>query len=73
RDVLYWGIAGAIPQARGSLDGRTRAALERRPRTARSPGALPLERRGVGSRHKISRAGGASARALRPDSSAGRV
>ncbi|CAM9145573.1 unnamed protein product, partial [Ectocarpus sp. 12 AP-2014] len=54
-------LSGAIPQARGSLDGRTRAALERRPRTVRSPGALPLERRGVGSRHKISRAGGASA------------
>ncbi|CAM9729461.1 unnamed protein product, partial [Ectocarpus sp. 12 AP-2014] len=65
-------LSGAIPQARSSLDGRTRAALERRSRAVRSPGALPLERRGVGSRHKISRAGGASARALRPDS-AGRV
>ncbi|CAM9469047.1 unnamed protein product [Ectocarpus sp. 4 AP-2014] len=50
-----------------AFDGRTRAALESRSRAVRSPAALPLERRGVGTRHKISRAGAASARALRPD------
>ncbi|CAN0237684.1 unnamed protein product, partial [Ectocarpus sp. 8 AP-2014] len=65
-------LSGAIPQARGSLDGRTRAALERRSRAVRSRGALPLEQRGFGARHKMSRAGGLSARALRPDP-AGRV
>ncbi|CAM9499545.1 unnamed protein product [Ectocarpus sp. 6 AP-2014] len=40
-------LSGAIPQGRGSLDGRTRAALERRSRAVRSRGALPLQRRGV--------------------------
>ncbi|CAM9783242.1 unnamed protein product, partial [Ectocarpus sp. 13 AM-2016] len=65
-------LSGAVPQVRGSLDSRTRAALERRPRAVRSPAALPLERRGVGACHKMSRAGGASARVLRPDP-AGRV
>ncbi|CAM9657527.1 unnamed protein product [Ectocarpus sp. 12 AP-2014] len=48
--------SGTIPQARGSLDGRTRATLERRSRAVQSAGAC----------HKICRAGGASTRALRP-------
>ncbi|CAM9805390.1 unnamed protein product [Ectocarpus sp. 13 AM-2016] len=48
--------SGTIPQARGSLDGRTRATLERRSRAVQSAGAC----------HKICGAGGASTRALRP-------
>lgn len=58
---------GAIPQARGRLDGRAWAAIERRPRLVRPPRTVPVDGGGLGPWNEISRARRATARAVRLD------